>query len=217
MRRTSLWACWGASFAFLMPAVSWATGLEDLEAGILAYENLNLERARQFLMQASSADDLVDGDRARARLYLGLLEFELGHKPQAEEAWNAAFILDLEIVVPEGTSPKMIDALEIVRARVRESLPRKSTIVVSPPPDLPKLPPSAGPPTVPPAAPPNAILSKPVSTEEDSGPSGWVWVGVTAGAMAVAAGIVAIVLVTQNQLECTEKGGGCILVGINGR
>jgi hypothetical protein len=94
---------------------AYADGKRDLEDGIAFYENLDTDRAMERLKSASTASDLDATSRAKAFLYLGLLQFETGVRSDAQSSWSKAFALDAKIAVPAGTSPKTIEALESVR------------------------------------------------------------------------------------------------------
>jgi tetratricopeptide (TPR) repeat protein len=106
--------------ALLLARVASADGKRDLEDGIAFYENLDNERALERLKAASVAKDLDAAARAKAFLYLGMLEFETGDKGEAQKAWKQAFQLKRSIEIPSGTSPKTIEAIEAVRATVPE-------------------------------------------------------------------------------------------------
>jgi hypothetical protein len=92
-----------------------ADGKRDLEDGIAFYENLDNDRALERLKAASVAKDLDGASRAKAYLYLGMLQFETGDKGEATKSWKAAFELKKNIEIPSGTSPKTIEAIEAVR------------------------------------------------------------------------------------------------------
>jgi hypothetical protein len=191
-----------ALWAVLWAPQARADGQRDLDDGVAFYENLDLERARERLEAAASSPDLAAQGRARAYLYLGMLEFELGDAAAADTAWLHAFGLDKTMAAPDGTSPKTIAAMNAVRARARPEAPPPA---VAPPP-----PPPAPPP---PAAPPPALVTSPPPPEEDEGGSGpWLWIGIGAG-VAVAAGVVAGVLLAGGGGDngaCGRNGGGCL-------
>lgn len=184
-----------------------ADGQRDLEDGIAFYENLDLERARERLEAAAAASDLSSGGRARAFLYLGMLEFELGDAAAADAAWLKAFGLDKSAAAPDGTSPKTIAAMDAVRAKA-QPLPPPPTITVAPPPPTH---------TEPPASPPlEAVTPAPPPEDDDGGTSPWLWVGIGAG-VAVVGGVVAGVLLAGRggaEGECGPTGGGCLDVVI---
>ncbi|CAN0514149.1 unnamed protein product, partial [Laminaria digitata] len=113
---------------------AWADAARDLGDGIAFYENLDLERARPRLVAAAQAANLDVTSRARAFMYIGLLEFELGNRAEAEAAWTSAFQLHHEAKVPEGTSPKTITALEAVRVRTKALPPPPPVVTLKPTP-----------------------------------------------------------------------------------
>lgn len=214
------------------PALASADGRRDLEDGIAFYENLDSERALERLAAAARAADLGPRDRARAFLYLGMLEFENGRPDKAGDAWKNAFALEPSLPIPAGTSPKTIEAIETARARVRES-PAGSMDPSDP--EAPGTAPPPGEREAPAAAldPPSpavdeapdpsakgavdAPLSVPgaplesgtrAASEDSSGGTLWLWTGV--GGAAVAIAVVAIVLFTGGS-QCKEA-GGCLAV-----
>lgn len=195
-----------ALIALTVAPVARADGPSDLKKGITFYEDLNLDRARIFLNRAAKAEDLSAADRARAYLYLGLLEFDLGRRKAAEAAWLRAFQWDPRIQAPKGISPKTRAAFEMARTRAP---PPK--IAPPPPPEPPRV-------STPPPEPPPAVQVTPpppvIETNED-GVSPWLWVGVGTGA-AIIAGVVAGILLSSSDetSACAEGGGGCILVRV---
>jgi len=186
-----------------------ADGQRDLEDGIAFYENLDLERARERLEAAAAASDLSSGGRARAFLYLGMLEFELGDAAAADAAWLKAFGLDKSAAAPDGTSPKTIAAMDAVRAKAQpRPPPPPPTITVAPPPPTQTEPPAS--------PPPEAVTPAPPPEDDDGGTSPWLWVGIGAG-VAVVGGVVAGVLLAGRggaEGECGPTGGGCLDVVI---
>lgn len=222
-RRGSMGVGLLALVALLGPSPrAWADGSRDLEDGIAFYENLDLERARERLKAASEATDLARTGRARAYLYLGMLEFELGESKAARDAWLVAFGLDKGLEAPAGTSPKTIAAMESAR---RQATP----IADRPPPDTPEpeAPPPAPPPAVappvatpPPAVappPPQLVTTPPLAEDDEQGSGPWLWVGIGAGVAAVAGGVVLGILLagggTDSECQGTS-GGGCLTVNL---
>lgn len=211
-------ARWGTFVCALAASLSlapqaWADGVRDLNDGVAFYENLDLARARERLQAASLSPDLDTQGRARAFLYIGLLEFELGNRPKAESAWTSAFELDHEAGVPEGTSPKTITALEAVRARTQAvAQPPPPTVTEPPPSDPEPLGPAPGlEPKLTPQPPP-LVAPAPEPEHEDSNLG--LWIGVGAGVAAVAGAVVLGVLLSGgSDGECPRGGGaGCLSV-----
>lgn len=199
-------------------SAAWADGQRDLEDGIAFYDNLDLDRARARLTAASEASDLPREGRARALLYLGMLDFELGEREAAERAWLKAFGLAPELEAPKGTSPKTIAAMDAVRARA-EPLPPEPAPTPAPAPPPPASPPpptvAAPPPSVtpPPPPPPALVTTPPPADADDEGTSPWVWVGVGAGVAATAAAVtLAILLTGGSDSACEGDAGGCLRV-----
>lgn len=206
-----------AALVLTVSTAAWADGARDLGDGIAFYENLDLERARPRLMAATQAPDLDVASRARAYMYIGLLDFELGNRAKAEAAWTSAFQLHHEAKVPEGTSPKTITALEAVRAKTK-ALPAPPpppvvTIKPTPTPDPDPQPPLAPEPAV---QPPPPALVAPLIPEEEEGSSAGLWIGIGAGALAVAGAVVlGVLLAGAEDAECPRGGGaGCLTVDL---
>ncbi len=206
-----------AALLLAVSTAAWADGARDLGDGIAFYENLDLERARPRLVAATQAPDLDVASRARAFMYIGLLEFELGNRAEAEAAWTSAFQLHHEAKVPDGTSPKTITALEAVRARTKALPPPPPPPVVTIKPAPPAVTnPEPPPPVEPSVQPPPPALVAPVSPEEDVGSSAGIWIGVGAGALAVAGAVVlGVSLARADDAECPRGGGaGCLTVDL---
>lgn len=198
--------------------VAYADGKRDLEDGIAFYENLDTERALERLNAAAKASDLGQKDRARAHLYLGMVHFENGSRPDAEKAWKSAFELDKNVDVPKGTSPKTIEAIEAARA----SSTRPGPQVTDEPGDSPR---EGTPelreqrekqtelPKVTPEDPKNEELTRvetpPPGGAESSSTNWLLWGGIGAGVVAVAT-VVTIVLLTSGS-DCRGS-GGCVSV-----
>lgn len=191
----------------LLPGAALADGKRDLDDGIAFYDNLDIDRARARLNAASRAKDLSDADRARAFLYLGMLDFELGNTETADAAFVQALKLDRNVVVPEGTSPKT----KIAIARVKSSMPTASS--PPPPPRPPPPPPPDEVELVPPPPPPPTSGETTVTKlpPKDDGVSPWVFVGIGAGVVAVAT-VVAIVAFGGSSTACDRGDGGCLVV-----
>lgn len=200
------WAA-GIGFALLLvPAAVLADGKRDLEDGIAFYDNLDIDRARTRLASASVAEDLSSADRARAFLYLGMLDFELGDTAAADDAFEKALRLDRGVKPPPGTSPKTKDAL----ARVAKTIDAEEPGGAKPPP--PAETPPGGPAVAPPPTPPPGLTAGMAPPpDDDEGVSPWVWVGVGAGVVA-AATVAAIVVFGGSSSDCERGEGGCLLV-----
>lgn len=97
------------------------TGTEHLKAGLRAYDDLEPERAIEFLGRAVESPDLDASFRARAQLYLGLAHFELGRPVPARRAWQAAFRLYPALSLPAGLSPKTRARVEAARDEVQSA------------------------------------------------------------------------------------------------
>ncbi len=195
-----------ALLLFAVPYRAQANGQRDLDAGIAFYDSLDLERARTYLVAATEATDLSPSALASAFLYIGMLEYELGQKAQAEVAWASAFALAPNTAAPEGTSPKTISAMHAVRIR-KGDVPK----AIDP------LPPVHTSTAVPnlrgPSAGTHPALVPPQAEKEDYG-SIPVWVGVTA-AVVVAAVLLGAVLGGGDDSGCARaSGAGCLNVTV---
>lgn len=163
-----------------------SSGRAALEAGIRAYDELELEAAASALETALAAPELEASERATASLYLGMLELDRGRAVEARRALARAVRLDRGVRAPDGASPKVLALLEEVRA---------------------ELPPPMPTPTEPPVA-----LVEP-SPEEDAGPALWPWVAAGVGVVAAAA-VVAAVVASGDDGACDGEAGGCVAFSV---
>lgn len=199
--------------ALLLCRPAFADGKRDLDDGIAFYENLDSDRALQRLTAASKAADLTPKERARAFLYLGMVQFENGARGDAEKAWKNAFELDRNVEVPRGTSPKAIEAIEAARATsrapgVEETPPvKKETPPGKKETPLPKVEKPIEKQAPPVEKQPDLTATAPV--EKDEGSSAWVWIAAI-GAVVVAGSVVGVLIATGGS-DC-EGGGGCVAV-----
>jgi hypothetical protein len=205
--------------ATLASSSAMADGKRDLEDGIAFYENLDTDRAMERLTRATKAADLVAADKAKAFLYLGMLQFEIGSTSDAKKSWTEALKLKPDIQAPEGTSPKTIEAIEETRSKLSADpggpkIEPPPTAYEPPPPpvedapDEPKETPDIAPPP-PPLA--DAVVAETAPPAEGSS-NLWLWVGIGAGAAALVAAAIAVGVVVGggNGSECGERGGGCL-------
>ena len=195
---------------------AWADGKRDLEDGIAFYENLDTDRAMERLTRATTAPDLRPADQAKAFLYLGMLQFEIGSVSDAKKSWAEALRLERDIKVPDGTSPKTIEAIEEVRAKLA---PIPGGPKTEPPPPVYEPPGGRDEPPPPPPAvdvappPPPPVVDATASPADDGSSNTWLWVGIGAGAAAVVAVAVIVGVVVAgggNGSECEMGGGGCL-------
>jgi hypothetical protein len=217
----------GVLLSLCVSASALADGLRDLEDGIAFYENLDTDRAMERLTRATRATDLGPADKAKAFLYLGMLQFEIGGVSDAKKSWTEAIKLKRDIKVPEGTSPKTIEAIEDVRAKIAatpggpkvEPPPPSYDPPPSPPVDAPDEPPPPveiappPPPAVPPPPPDQDLVTSETAPAAEGGSNLWLWVGIGAGAAVVVGVVITVVAVTAgggNGSECERGGGGCL-------
>jgi hypothetical protein len=197
----------------LVASSAYADGKRDLEDGIAFYENLDTDRAVERLSAASKAGDLPPKDRARAFLYLGMVHFENGERPNAEAAWKSAFELDKNVEVPKGTSPKTIEAIEAARATIAR--PAQQPVDETPEPGdkpreaTPELPRVTDTPPIEEKKDPDLTATTTPQKPDDDDSSMWIWLGAI-GAAVVGAAVVGLVVATSGG-DC-EGGGGCVSV-----
>lgn len=200
---------------FPLPAA--ADGKRDLDDGIAFYENLDTDRAIERLKSASEAKDLGPAERAKAFLYLGIVQFEVGKESEADGSWKRAYALDPKIAAPGGTSPKVVSALDKARPRsVVEVAPSPSPSPSKSPTRSPSPSPSASP-TASPSPSPDltpaidsspALVPPPEEKKDEGGGLGWLlWTGIGVGVAGAA--VLTIVLVTSGG-ACAS--GGCAVV-----
>ncbi|MCC7387022.1 MAG: hypothetical protein IT384_34620 [Deltaproteobacteria bacterium] len=192
------------------PGSARADGKRDLEDGIAFYENLDTERAIERLRAATKAADLGSADRARAFLYLGIVSYEIGRERDADAAWKDAFAIDPKIPAPPGTSPKVIQAMDKLRAAGKGGSTVTPTPPVTPGPGEPKTTPEITP-EITPAPPPVGEPSPPPTA---SGGTSWLlWGGI--GVAAVGAVVLTIVLISGSGSACAIDRGGCASVALD--
>jgi hypothetical protein len=194
------------------PRPALADGKRDLEDGIAFYENLDTDRALERLEAASKAKDLGPKDRAKAFLYLGVVQFEIGRERDADASWASAFSLDKAASAPAGTSPKVIQAMEKVRASASKG--GKTSPPPPPPPQpTPEIPGEAKQlPGAEPKPPEPAITeAAPPAVNQESDNSWLIWVG--AGAAGVALVALGVVLLAGGGSDC-EGAGGCAVINL---
>ncbi len=86
-----------------------------------AYEDLDFETARADLVTASS--QLTGPKRARAQLWLGIVELELGHARAADVQLRAALSAQHDLAIPERISPKIRAHIAEVSAQLHAPQP----------------------------------------------------------------------------------------------
>jgi len=172
--------------AFLLlvtPAPTLATPAHDLEEGLRLYQQLEYSAAVPRLESALAAESLPASDRARAALTLSVLQLALG-EGDARESMAAALRLDPQLVIPEGSSPKVRSLFE----EVRESLATEAPV----PAPVPAPTPEATPPEAEgdPAAAARAEPDAPRAGDEAVAPfysEWWFWGAIGAGVVIIAA------------------------------
>jgi hypothetical protein len=105
-------------------AVSAAAGDNPyLVQGMALYHGLKYEKALQRLQKASEVPDNRPEDEAAIALYTGLCQFSLGRPQDAKASFFNALVLQRELRLPPGSSPKIQAMFEEVRARVPKPAP----------------------------------------------------------------------------------------------
>ncbi len=93
----------------------------ELERAIQAYNSLDLKVAAGLLDQALLGA-ATDPERATVLMYTGLVQLNLRQRDDAATSFERALELDVDVELPDGTSPKIVAQFESLRRRVRESI-----------------------------------------------------------------------------------------------
>ncbi|HOX44118.1 MAG TPA: tetratricopeptide repeat protein [Myxococcota bacterium] len=194
MRTKCTWKRWAPGLGMLLgllglwtPATARAGSPAELGQGIEAYENFEYAEALELLQAASRQPDLSRPDQVRILLYLGLVQFTMGERGLAEQAFEAALRMDRKLQLPADTSPKIAEAFEAVRARLPLEPKAKPEVGPKPGPTGPDDKPRPGPVAAAPAPEPAGRV--------------WTWVLAGLGGAALAAGGTCGYLASASQQE----------------
>jgi hypothetical protein len=106
-----------ATIAALLLLLGPATALADqLDVGKQLYHELDYEAARVALLRGASSTD--PHRRAEAYLYLGLIDTVEGDDHSARESFRSGLVLDPQLELPLGTSPKVAKIFNKVRSEL---------------------------------------------------------------------------------------------------
>ncbi len=96
----------------------------SLADGVRAYEDMELDTAADKLAQALRASS--SKDKPRIELWLGIVELERGNEATARRWLKQALRANPALTVEQELSPKIVAAIEAVRAQVTSSSPSSS-------------------------------------------------------------------------------------------
>jgi hypothetical protein len=101
----------------LLLAVCPASALADqLDVGKRLYHELDYEAARVALLRGAASTD--PHRRAEAYLYLGLIDTVEGDDRSARESFRSGLVLDPQLSLPLGTSPKVAKIFNLVKSEL---------------------------------------------------------------------------------------------------
>lgn len=190
------------------------------EEGVRAYEDMDLDAAREHLSQAQRA--APSRDKPRIELWLGIVELERGNEAAARRWMRSALQANPALVPPPSVSPKVRALVEELRPATRATTPAKVARRARPA-VLPPRPAAVSPPASPPgalevaphggpaaegASPADALPAVALRPPEPAAmPSALVLAGAGAGAVAVGAlgGGVLLGVLAQGAAEAAES------------
>jgi tetratricopeptide (TPR) repeat protein len=108
----------------------------DFAEGRRLYDSFEFEQAIfRFQQSALRSKAWPDEERAQVFFWLGLSYAGIGDFDAAERSFTDALRIDIEMPAPDGTSPRVLELLEKVRADVRNNPVEEPTPDDGPPPD----------------------------------------------------------------------------------
>lgn len=122
-------------FLALLLALGAADPASLADEGVRAYEDMDLDAAREHLSQAQRA--APSKDRPRIELWLGIVELERGNEAAARRWMRSALQASPALVPPPNVSPKVRALVEELRPAARPTAParvvRRTRAAVLPP------------------------------------------------------------------------------------
>ncbi|MGC4117389.1 MAG: hypothetical protein QM765_23075 [Myxococcales bacterium] len=162
-------------------AIAAKTASTDLAEGLRKYEEIEYQVALPMLERASKDPMLRSDEVAAAALYAGMIAASLADDAAARKYFQAAVKAIPDLELPSEAPPK-------VQAQFAE-VQRDARLEAAP------------------SVKPGASLERPAE-DKPIYQAWWLWTGV--GAVVVAAGVVAAVVVAGNATKCGGAGTGCI-------
>jgi hypothetical protein len=188
--------------AFLALATPGAARADDLDLGKQLYHQLDYESARVALLRGASSPD--PHRRAEAYLYLGLIDTVEGDDKSARESFRSGLVLDPQLELPLGTSPKVAKIFNRVKSELAKASAQQHVEPASPAPVSPAQPPEAAPQPVPDRvlqangnSEAGGDIGKPATPQETS--HGGRWAAGTLFVLGLAAVGTAVYFATQEQ------------------
>jgi tetratricopeptide (TPR) repeat protein len=137
------------------------------QEGMRLSEQFEYEKAI-FRFREAARDESLGVDRATVLVWLGLTYAKVGEQQAADDAFVDAVRIDPLVALPPSTPPKILEALEGARRRVRDERAKAAT--AAPPPTTTPTPPPTTTPTTPPPATTTATTA-PAATMQESVPA----------------------------------------------
>lgn len=221
-------SCAAICLSLLLSQLGFAAD-NELAEGLRLYEELEYNKAEPILDGVLQDSANSDSDRSQAALHLGIIQLALGKEETARQSFHSALSLDRDRPLPPGTSPKIVDIYNAIRAELPAPEPVVKPVTEKPDPSSMA---STQPYTT--ALPPTEKgetkkgeaekEAEPVEDEPGLLSQWWFWGGVGVAAIAVvAAGVTAAVLLwpkenpdpddKKEEEACkTADDKGCVLV-----
>lgn len=105
---------------------------EELEEGIRLYENLEYEPAQATLETALTKEGSSRADIARTALYLGMVRVALGNPDDGATWFTVALSYDATLEMPPGTSPKISEQFDVLKAKLTFARPTEAATTTAP-------------------------------------------------------------------------------------
>lgn len=137
-------ARFGCLCAVLLSLYPASARADQLDVGKRLYHELDYEAARVALLRGAASTD--PHRRAEAYLYLGLIDTVEGDDRSARESFRSGLVLDPQLALPLGTSPKVARIFNLVKSELAAA---NAEAPPAPPPEAPPSAPAAAPQPVP--------------------------------------------------------------------
>ena len=98
----------------LCPTMALASST-DIQQGLLAYKELEFEKAGKAFQKALDTKGLSKKDRLQALRYLAICQYNQGEQQTAAKTWKQAMSLDRTLKLPSGQAPSVVKFFEALR------------------------------------------------------------------------------------------------------
>jgi len=121
------------AFAASVSLTARADGADDLTQGLSLFSALEYTAALPHFAQAKTDASLPAADRARAAIYIGIIQLSLGDEENAQRNFADAIRLSYDVTAPPESSPRVARMLDAVRAERAKPVPRRIELRHIPP------------------------------------------------------------------------------------